>query len=249
MDKALFIAMTGAKHNMLAQQARANNLANVNTTGFKADLEQARAMPVFGQSYPTRAYALTERPATDVASGQYDQTGNPLDVAVNGDGWLAVQAPDGTEAYTRRGDLSLDANGIMRTGNGLPVIGSGGPIVLPPASRVSIGEDGTISVMTGGNGQPMAMGVDQLKLVNPQANDIAMDKGLDGLMRPRNGQAELDADPNVRVASGMIETSNVNAVNELTHMIALSRQYEMNVKMMKTVDDNGSSMNSVLRMS
>lgn len=246
MDKALFIAMTGAKHNMQAQAARSNNLANVNTTGFRADLEQARAMPVFGQHHPSRVYALSERPATDIQSGSYDYTGNPLDVAVRGDGWIAVQAPNGEEAYTRRGDLNIDPNGVLRTGNGLPVIGNGGPIVLPPGVHFQISGDGSISVA---GGDAMAEVVDQIKLVDPQALGLTMEKGLDGLMRPRNFDDVLPADAFVRVESGAIETSNVNAVNELTSLLALSRQYEMNVKMMKSASDNAAQASTLLRMS
>ena len=244
MDKALFIAMTGAKHNMMAQTARSNNLANVNTTGFRADFEQARAMPVFGEHHPSRVYSLTERPATDIQSGSYDYTGNPLDIAVQGEGWIAVQAPNGEEAYTRRGDLNIDPTGMLRTGNGLPVIGNGGPIVLPPGQRFHINGDGGISLNDAGQ----AVLVDQVKLVSAQALGVTMEKGLDGLMRPRDFAGALPADEQVRVESGAIETSNVNAVNELTSLLALSRQYEMNVKMMKTIDENGASASSVMRM-
>lgn len=244
MDKALFIAMTGAKHNMMAQTARSNNLANVNTTGFRADFEQARAMPVFGEHHPSRVYSLTERPATDIQSGSYDYTGNPLDIAVQGEGWIAVQAPNGEEAYTRRGDLNIDPTGMLRTGNGLPVIGNGGPIVLPPGQRFHINGDGGISLNDAGQ----AALVDQVKLVSAQALGVTMEKGLDGLMRPRDFAGALPADELVRVESGAIETSNVNAVNELTSLLALSRQYEMNVKMMKTIDENGASASSVMRM-
>ena len=244
MDKALFIAMTGAKHNMMAQTARSNNLANVNTTGFRADFEQARAMPVFGEHHPSRVYSLTERPATDIQSGSYDYTGNPLDIAVQGEGWIAVQAPNGEEAYTRRGDLNIDPTGMLRTDNGLPVIGNGGPIVLPPGQRFHINGDGGISLNDAGQ----AVLVDQVKLVSAQALGVTMEKGLDGLMRPRDFAGALPADEQVRVESGAIETSNVNAVNELTSLLALSRQYEMNVKMMKTIDENGASASSVMRM-
>ncbi len=246
MDKALFIAMTGAKHNMMAQTARSNNLANVNTVGFRADFEQARAMPVFGEHHPSRVYALTERPATDIQSGSFDHTGKPLDIALQGEGWIAVQAPNGQEAYTRRGDLNIDPTGMLRTGNGLPIIGNGGPIVLPQGQHFQIGRDGGISISTPDGATEL---VDQVKLVSAQALGLTMEKGLDGLMRPRNFAGDLPADPIVKVESGVIETSNVNAVNELTTLLALSRQYEMNVKMMKTIDDNGTSAGSILRMS
>ncbi|WP_114417635.1 flagellar basal body rod protein FlgF [Marinospirillum perlucidum] len=248
MDKALFIAMTGAKHNMMAQTARSNNLANANTTGFRADFEQARAMPVFGQHHPSRVYALTERPATDIESGHYDHTGRPLDIAIKGEGWLAVQAPDGTEAYTRRGDLNIDPNGVLRTGNGLPVIGNGGPVVLPPGQYIYINGNGGVSVGNEAGGADSTI-VDNIKLVSAQELDVTMEKGLDGLMRPADFPGGvLPNNEFVQVESGTLETSNVNAVNELTNILALSRQYEMNVKMMKSVDDNAAKVNSILRM-
>ncbi|MFK7160717.1 flagellar basal body rod protein FlgF [Marinospirillum sp. MEB164] len=247
MDKALFIAMTGAKHNMLAQTARSNNLANVNTTGFRADFEQARAMPVFGQHHPSRVYALTERPATDIQAGSYEYTGRNLDIAVRGEGWIAVQAPDGTEAYTRRGDLNIDPNGVLRTGNGLPIIGNGGPIVLPQGQHIHINADGGIALGNQAGGADVEI-VDQIKLVSAQEQGVVMEKGLDGLMRPMGIDVPLELAEQVQLESGALETSNVNAVSELTSLLALSRQYEMNVKMMKSVDDTSASVNSLLRM-
>src|SRR5690606_35485669 len=147
MDKALYIAMSGAKQNVLAQTAHANNLANVSTTGFKQDFAQARSMTVIGEGHDTRAYAMTERPGTDMSSGSLNETGRDLDVAITGEGWIAVQSDDGAEAFTRRGDLSVDVNGILRHGEGLPVLGNGGPVALPPSSRIQVGADGTISVL------------------------------------------------------------------------------------------------------
>lgn len=247
MDKALYIAMTGAKHNIRSQAARSNNLANANTTGFRADFEQARAMPVFGVVHPSRAYALSERPATDLRLGNYDHTGNALDVAVKGDGWIAVQAPDGTEAYTRRGDLQVDVAGVLRTGNGLPVIGNGGPINLPQTTNITVGMDGSISVTNNQDNGAMAAVVDRIKLVNPDAAGIFMDKGTDGLMRPRGGLGVLPADAAIELETGTLETSNVNPVAELTGILSLARQYEMSTKMMKTIDQNASKSTSILR--
>src|SRR5690554_7513114 len=145
MDKSLFISMTGASQNMLAQRAHANNLANVATTGFRRDFEQARSMPVFGDSFPTRVYAMTERPGTDLSAGAMQETGRDLDVAVNGEGWIAVQAPDGTEAYTRAGSLQIDVFGVLRTSSGLPVLGNAGPIALPPADKGELGPHRTLT--------------------------------------------------------------------------------------------------------
>lgn len=246
MDKALFIAMTGAKHNMLAQTARSNNLANVNTVGFRADFEQARSMPVFGPYHPSRAYALTERPATNIEMGSYDHTGNPLDIAIKGEGWIAVLDPNGEEAYTRRGDLNIDPNGVLRTGNGLAILGEGGPIVVPQGQHLYINADGGLGIAGPGGDNEL---LDQIKLVSASELEIKMEKGLDGLMRPRDFEGELPVSGNVQLEVGAVETSNVNAVGELTSLLSLSRQYEMNIKMMKTVDENGATARSVLRMS
>lgn len=236
MDKALYIAMTGAKHNMLAQTAHSNNLANANTTGFRADFAQARSMGVYyGDGHPTRAYALTERPATDFVPGPLIETGRDLDIAVEGEGLIAIQDRGGEEAYTRVGDLSIDANGILRTSTGHPVMGAGGPISIPPEQQITIGNDGTITIQTLGDGPEAQVQLDQIKLVSPDWRD--MRKGEDGLIRRKDGElAEPDA--NVSVVAGFVEGSNVNPINEFTEVLSLSRQYEMQVKMMRTVQQN-----------
>ena len=244
MDKALFIAMSGAKQNMLAQSAHANNLANVNTTGFKEDFTQARSMPIFGEGLPTRAYSMTENPGTNFESGPLIQTGNSLDIAVKGEGWIAIQAEDGTEAYTRAGDLKVDVNGQLRTGRGSPVLGNGGPIVLPPAATVEIGADGTISIRAIGSEANALTVLDRIKLVKPELSNVFKD--ADGLMRLQDGSnAPLDA--TIKVASGTLESSNVNAVSALVNMIELQRKYEMQVKMMKSADDNSAASARLLQ--
>ncbi len=234
MDKALYIAMSGAKQNMLAQRAHANNLANINTTAFKEDFAQARAMPVFGEHHPSRAYALTERPGTNFEAGPLNQTGNPLDVAVKGDGWIAVQAADGSEAYTRAGDLQVDINGQLRTGAGLPVLGNGGPIVLPPSATVEVGADGTVSVLPLGGGAVGLAAVDRIKLVNPDPSTI--EKKEDGLLHLKGEEPVPAADVNIKLEAGFLEGSNVNAVSSLTDILSLSRQYELQVKLMSQAD-------------
>lgn len=244
MDKLLYLSMTGATQAMLAQTAHANNLANVRTDGFKADLAQARAMPVFGEGLPSRVYAMTERPATDLSAGALNPTGRDLDVAVDGDGWLAVRAPDGSEAYTRAGDLHIDATGLVTTGRGLPLLGEGGPIVLPPATKVEIGQDGTITVRVQGDSANQLAVVDRIKLVNPDPQSLA--KGEDGLMRVRQGGA-APLDEAVQIRSGYLETSNVNAVEELTAILDLSRRFEMNLKMMSDAKENADSAASILQ--
>ncbi len=247
MDKALFIAMSGAKQTMLAQQAHANNLANVKTTGFKEDFTQARSMPVYGEHHPTRAYAMTERPGTNFDAGPLIQTGNNLDIAIKGDGWMAVQAEDGTEAYTRAGDLNIDINGQLRTGKGLPVLGNGGPIVLPPSAKIEIGADGTISVLPLGTGAVGLAQVDRIRLVNPDAADL--EKSEDGLVHLKDGVAAPDLDGTIQVEPGFLEGSNVNAVSALTDILSLSRQYELQVKLMSQADQISQSTARLLQFS
>ncbi|ANC04336.1 MULTISPECIES: flagellar basal body rod protein FlgF [Pseudomonas] len=246
MDKMLYVAMTGAAQNAVAQKAHANNLANVSTTGFQRDLEQARSMPVFGDSFPARAFAMSERPATDFTAGPMIETGRELDVAVSGNGFIAVQAPDGSEAYVRTGSLNIDALGVLRAGNGMPVIGNGGPIAIPPEQKVEVGDDGTISIRAMGEDPRVMAEVDRIKLVNPDIKSIS--KGLDGLIHTNSGQP-ADADVNVRVVSGFLEGSNVNAVEEMTSVLALSRQFELHVKMMKTAEQGDEAMARVLQIS
>ena len=247
MDKALYIAMTGAKHNMMAQTVHANNLANLNTTGFRSDFAQARSMAVYyGEGQPTRAYALTESPATDFQQGPLINTGNEMDLALSGPGFIAVQAPDGTEAYTRAGNLSIDANGVLRTSNGLAVLGNGGPITFPPLEKLEIGGDGTLSIVAQGQGPEALVEINRIRLVNPDLQNI--EKGEDGLFRQRDGlPAPVAAE--VRVLGGFLEGSNVNAVSAFTDILTLSRQYEMQVKFMKTVEENSSASARLLQMS
>lgn len=247
MDRAIYIAMTGAKNNMMAQTNHANNMANISTNGFKADFEQSRSMGVYyGDGQPTRAYALTESPSADFAPGPMQSTGNPMDVAINGEGFIAVQAPDGSEAYTRAGNLSIDASGTLRTANGLAVLGNSGPINFPPLNKLEIGSDGTISIIALGQGAETMVDSNRLKLVNPDLKNVK--KGDDGLFRQRDGlSAEVSA--NVRVVGGMLEGSNVNAMSEFTQILTLARQYDMQVKLMKTADENATASAQLLQMS
>ncbi len=245
MDKALYVAMSAAKNNMMGQSIRANNLANVNTTGFRSDFEQARSMGVYyGDGLPTRAYALTENPATNFISGPLIETGRDLDIAVEGDGFIAVENAEGEEAYTRVGELKVDSNGILRTGNNLPVIGTGGPITIPEFQKIEIGVDGIISVVLRGAPPNAPVEVDRIKLVNP--DEQTLEKRGDGLLYVDDGLAE--ADVNVRIISGFIEGSNVNAIEELTRILTLSRQYEMSVKMMQTTQQNSEASARLLQM-
>ncbi|KDE40439.1 Flagellar basal-body rod protein FlgF [Nitrincola lacisaponensis] len=247
MDKVLYVAMTGARENMNAQQVRANNLANVTTTGFKQDFEQARSMRVFGDGHASRVYSMAESPGTNRAYGTLQQTGRDLDVAVANGGWLAVQAPDGTEGYTRAGDLQINAANQLVTGSGLPVLGVGGaPIVIPPAEKIEIANDGSINIRPLGDDAVGLAMVDMLKIV--ELDPATSFKGTSGLLRT-NDQQPLMPMANAQVRSGYLESSNVNAVEELTAMITLSRQYEIQVKMMKTAEENSSAAARVLQLS
>ncbi len=246
MDKVVYIAMSGARENMYAQQAHANNLANANTTGFKADLSQARAMQVFGEGYDSRVYAMTERPATDRTPGTFIETGRSLDVAIDAGGWLAVRTPDGGEAYTRSGELQIDAANRLVTGSGLPVMGNGGiPIVIPPAEKIDIGGDGTITIRPLGENAVELAVVDQIKMVS--LDNATSYKGEDGLMHV---DGNLIQPPNLtmKLNSGYLESSNVNAVAELTSIISLSRQFEMNIKMMKNAEENSTAATKILEL-
>ncbi|HSX71275.1 flagellar basal body rod protein FlgF [Pseudomonas subflava] len=247
MDKMLYVSMTGAKENTLAMRAHANNLANVSTTGFKRDFEQARSMPVFGDHFPARVYAMSERPGTDFTAGTLQETGNDLDVAVEGQGWVAVQAADGSEAYVRTAAMQIDALGILRTGSGLPVLGNGGPIAVPPEQKVEIGADGTISIRALGEAPNVMAEVDRIKLVNPDPSTL--EKGLDGMIRVKDQTEPLAPDANVRVVSGFLEASNVNAVEEMTAILSLSRQFELHVKMMRTAEEDATAAARVLQSS
>lgn len=246
MDKMLYVSMTGAQNNTLGLRAHANNLANVSTSGFRRDFEQARSMPLFGDTYPARVFAMSERPATDFRPGTLQETGRDLDVAIGGKGWVAVQAPDGSEAYVRTASLNIDALGVLRTGNGLPVMGNAGPIAVPPEQKVEIGQDGTISIRALGENPNVLAEVDRIKLVNPDPKSL--EKGSDGLIRVK-GQPEAEVDATVQLTSGFLEASNVNAVEEMTAILSLSRQFELSVKMMRTAEDNASAMARVLQIS
>ena len=235
MDKALYVGMSAATQTMVAQAVHANNLPNASTAGFRADLAQASALPVTGDGFESRAYTRVDNPATDFTSGPLRQTGNDLDIAVNGEGWIAVQAADGSEAYTRAGELKLTPFGELQTGSGLPVLGNNGPVALPPFEKLEIGSDGTLSIRELGQGPEVISALDRIKLVNPPNQDLV--KGADGLFRRRDG-AQEEADGNVRVSAGFVEGSNVNVVDAMVEMISLTRSYEMSIKMMQTAQQN-----------
>lgn len=242
MDRMIYLSMSGAKATLQRQDVLAHNLANVSTTGFRAELQAFRSVPVQGSGASTRAYALETTPGYDATPGPVSATGRNLDVAVQGQSWLAVQALDGTEAYTRGGSLDVSPEGTLTTRNGLSVLGDGGPIQVPANSEISIAGDGTVSARTG-NQPPQAVG--RLKLVTPEA---PMTRGEDGLFRGADG-ADLPADTTARVQDGALEGSNVSPVETMVAMISAARQFETQMKLMQTAKDNESAAAQLLTLS
>lgn len=235
MDRLIYTAMTGAKHTMGQQAAVSHNLANATSTGFRAELHKLRAVPVQGEGLATRAFVVDASVASNFEPGPMQHTGRPLDVAVEGKGWLAVQLPDGREAYTRDGSLQLSANGVVQTRSGLPVLGDGGPVTIPPDNEFLVGKDGTISALQAGGAENVINVIGRFKLVNPP--EASLVRGDDGLFRLQDGAA-APQDENVRVAGGYLEGSNVSVVDQMVQMISLARQFEMQTKMLQTAEAN-----------
>ncbi|RMG31138.1 MAG: flagellar basal body rod protein FlgF [Gammaproteobacteria bacterium] len=245
MDRLLFVAASGLRQILQAQEVNANNLANASTVGFQADLTRARALYLNGPYYPDRVFSATESPSVDFSRGGIERTGRALDVAVQGEGWIAVQAPDGSEAYTRRGDLRISPEGLLETGNGLPVLGDGGPILVPPHEKLEIGSDGTVSVRPLGQGAEGMAVIGRIKLVAARPGELV--KGPDGLLRRRDGQpAEPSAE--IRLATGALETSNVSLVQSLTEMIALARRFEAQVKLLESARRNDEASSRLMNI-
>jgi flagellar basal-body rod protein FlgF len=230
MDRLIYTALSGARASLQRQDILAHNLANVSTTGFKAEMQAFRAVPIRGDGAATRAFALETTLGIDQRAGPTQTTGRALDVAAQGNAWFAVQAPDGTEAYTRAGHFELDGEGQLVTPAGLPVLGDGGPISLPADAQVDIGSDGTITA-TVGDGRPQQVG--RLKLVVPGEGLV---RGDDGLFRPPQG-GDLPAEPAARVMQGALEGSNVSAVETMVAMISAARQFEQQMKAIRTAEE------------
>lgn len=244
MDKMLYVAMTGARETSLAQATASNNLANAKTTAFKAELAQFRAMPVYGDGLPSRAFAMTERSGHNFDTGASITTGRNLDIAIAGDGWFVTENENGEELLTRRGDLKISPTGELTNAIGQPIIGDGGPIALPPFEKIDITKDGTITVLPLGAEANATAIIDRIKMVNP---DLAnLEKNEQGLFRNRDGEPFVP-DAAVKLESGVLESSNVSVVEELTNMITLSRQFEVQVKMMASVEERGQSLDRLLQ--
>jgi len=238
MDRLIYLAMSGAKAALQRQDSLANNLANVSTTGFRAEMNALRAVPVRGDGASTRVYTLETTIGHDDRSGPVQSTGRSLDVAMQGKAWLAVQGLDGTEAYTRAGALQVNPEGQLVTVGGLPVLGDGGPITLPNNATVEIAADGSITT-TVGNGRPQQAG--KLKLVEPET---ALNRGPDGLFRGADG--DLTAAPTARVISGALEGSNVSPVETMVAMISAARQFEQQMKALQGAEQREQSSSKLL---
>ena len=241
MDRIIYTAMSGARYMLERQATLAQNLANASTNGYRADTVALRAVPVRGQTSGTRVFSVETTTGTDFTPGPMQATGRNLDVAVQGSGWFAVQAPDGNEAYTRAGSLQVGADGTLQLPTGMPVLGDGGTISVQPGSNLVVAADGTISTKnpTG----PQVTQVGRLKLVDPPAADLV--KGTDGLFRTKSGDP-ADADPNVRIADGTLEGSNVNPVDAMVGMISAARQFEMQMKVLTSAQQDEEKASTLL---
>jgi len=243
VDRMLYVAMSGAKQAMEQQASVANNMANVSTPGFRAQVNAFRAVPVVGEEAQTRAFVVATTPGADFSTGPITETGRELDVAVKGDGWLVVQTATG-EAYTRVGNLQVAADGQLTTMGGRPVVGENGALVVPPGATATVGSTGVIAARGAGDPAVGVAEVGRLKLVNPPSTDLV--RGDDGLFRMREGLQPAPADPAVTVMSGVFEGSNVNPVEAMVAMIANARSFEMQMKSITTADTNAQSANKLL---
>ncbi|CAN5237345.1 flagellar basal-body rod protein FlgF [soil metagenome] len=246
MDRLIYTAMTGAKHILEQQANTSHNLANATTTGFRAQLDTFRAIPVIGAELPTRTFVVDSTVGADFGQGPLQQTGRSLDVALQGKGWIAVQLEDGSEAYTRHGSLKLSENGVLQTQSGLSVLGDGGPISIPPDVTITIAKDGTVSSSAVGIKPGVATELGRIKLVNPP--EASLVRGGDGLFRVQDGAA-ADSDPGVTLVGGALEGSNVNVVDAMVNMISLARQFEMHMSLLKNAEGNASKAAQILSLS
>ena len=245
MDRLLYIGSSGLSQIERAQASNANNLANANTAAFRGDFHRVMAQQIDGPGMPTRVNAMSAGTYSDMTVGPTTITGRDLDVAIQGEGWFAVQANDGSEAYSRRGDFQLNSDGLLMNGAGQLVMGDGGPVAIPENESLSIGADGTVSIVPLGQGPESLVIVDRIRLV--KADDAAMFKREDGLMGLREGEAAVDS-ADVRLSPKSLEGSNINTVDAMVSMIALARQFEMQVKVMSTADTLAESGSRLLRM-
>ncbi len=247
MDRMIYTAMSGAAQTLERQAAVAHNLANAASTGYRAEEHSLRAVLVYAgnspAALPTRAFVVDASTHSDFTPGPLAMTGRPLDVALQGSGWLALALPDGSEAYTRNGSLDLSINGVLQTKSGIPVQGTSGPITVPPDVNVSIANDGTVSAIPQTGVQSAVTSLGQIKLVNPPEAELV--RGSDGLFRLNSGKP-ADAAPTVTLASGYTEGSNVNPVEQLVSMISLARQFDMQMKTLSTAQANDQAATQII---
>lgn len=245
MDRLLYTALAAMRGSMARQTATANNVANANTPGFRADLAERQSLWLRGSGVDSRVTSSDEVLAADMRAGSVMATGRPLDIAMGGDALLVVQTNSGEEGYTRRGDLQLSDSGLLTTGDGHPVIGTSGPVTLPPADSIAINAEGRISIVPAGGDPTRPQEIGQLRLVSPQGTDVV--KGLDGLFRVRGGGA-LPDDPDARVTGGHLESSNVNATAALVDMIEASRSWDTQLKLISDARDNDAASADLMRL-
>ena len=246
MDRLIYTAMTGAKHILEQQATNSHNLANATSTGFRAQVDSFRAVPVVGPGLPTRTMVVDATVGADFTPGAIQTTGRTLDIAVEGKGWLAVSRPDGSEAYTRNGAFELNENGMLQTATGMMVMGDGGPISIPPDASITIAKDGTISSVSKADTNAAVNIIGRLKLVNPPESSLV--RGGDGLFQLQNGQP-AEADANVSIVSGALESSNVNVIDAMVNMISLARQFDTQMKLMQNAENNASKASQIFNLS
>ncbi|MBS0496814.1 MAG: flagellar basal-body rod protein FlgF [Proteobacteria bacterium] len=243
MDRLIYTSMTGANHTLNQKATVAQNLANASTTGYRAESNAFRAVPVFGDGLPTRAFVVDSTIGADFTPGALQTTGRDLDVAVRGSGWIAIQLDDGKEAYTRNGSLQVSPNGILQTASGHKVKGDTGIITIPPDTRITIGVDGTVSSVPITPQPNTVAQVGRIKLVNPPEDKLV--KGTDGLFRLKDG-GEAPVDAKVKLVDGTLEESNVNVVHEMVNMIDLARQFDMQMKMLDNAQNNAQKASEIM---
>ncbi|HAD09513.1 MAG TPA: flagellar basal-body rod protein FlgF, partial [Porticoccaceae bacterium] len=246
MDRLLYVAMSGADMASTSQIINGQNLANASTPGFKADTIAFSEALLAGQGYESRSFTRVSKIGTNTEHGKMQATGRDMDVAINGEGWMAVQALDGSEAYTRRGDLRIDSLGLLTNGEGRPILGNGGPIAVPPHAKFEVGSDGTVSILPLGQNPSGLAVVDRIKLV--KIDTEFLQKGGDGLMRSTAVEPVLP-DASVRVSSGYLEASNVSSVEAMVEMIELARAFEMQIEMMNVAKELDQSTSQLVKMS
>lgn len=240
MDSLLFTATSGASRVMKAQHVRSNNLSNADTAGFRADMERVQSVQLQGAGFDGRTMVVTNSASTRFDSGDIIKTGRPLDVAITGDGYLAVETPLGGEAYTRAGNIKVDTFGAMSI-NGFPVLSQNGPMLVPDYQKIEISERGRVSVVPPGGGAEIEVGT--LKLVNPPAEQLQ--KESDSLLHSVDG-VPFPIDETVQLAPEHIEGSNVSAIDELLNVMSLTRNFEMQVRMMKTAETLAQAGNKLM---